>query len=617
MTWKPLGEILVSRGILKREELEEALRLQRESGRLLGEILISRGFVHPVTLYEALAEQGNRLYAGRNLSELLVSIDPNVVSRLNPSELLRLALFPRRIANGTLEVLTPFPDNEAQDAWLKRTFPGVSVSKALITPYELDWLLHFFFKERFLAEATTGLFFRAPEESAASVLVPWQWGILVTILFTLLAGMFFAPQTTLRILFAIMNLAFFGQVLFKTIVGIQGATPVASVTITEEDLASLDPRTLPVYTILLPLHREPKEVIEQLVHSIRSLDYPQEKLDVLFLIEEDDAETLRACKEAHPPYNVRFILIPRGQPQTKPRACNFGLAFAKGEFLTIYDAEDIPEKDQLKKAVVAFSKLPKEFVCLQAALNFYNPTQNILTRLFTLEYSFWFDYLLPGLFHLRLPIPLGGTSNHFRTEALRALGGWDPFNVTEDADLGMRAHYRGFRVGILPSTTYEEANSHIRNWIRQRSRWLKGYLQTFLVHTRRPYYALRVSGIRGILTLWLFIGGTPLGYAASLILWGVFFGWLVTRSEFLRTYFSGALLYIGAVNLFVGNLLGVYFSMFAVFRRNLDHLLPFALVNPLYWMLAGVAAWKGIGQLVSRPFFWEKTVHGLHKGKKQ
>lgn len=615
MTWKPLGEILVSWGILKKEELEEALRLQRESGRLLGEILISRGLVHPVTLYEALAAQGNRLYAGRNLQELLASIDPNVVSHLDPSELLRLSLFPRRIANGTLEVLTPFPDNEAQDAWLKRTFPGISVSKVLITPYELDWLLHFFFKERFLAEATTGLFFRAPEESAASVLVPWQWGVLVAVLFALLAGIFFAPQTTLRILFAIMNLAFFGQVLFKTVVGIKGTTPIASVTITEEDLASLDSRTLPVYTVLLPLHREPKEVIEQLVHSIRSLDYPQEKLDVLFLIEEGDRETLQACKEARPPYNVRFILIPRGQPQTKPRACNFGLAFAKGEFLTIYDAEDIPEKDQLKKAVAAFSKLPKKYVCLQAALNFYNPTQNILTRLFTLEYSFWFDYLLPGLFHLRLPIPLGGTSNHFRTEALRTLGGWDPFNVTEDADLGMRAHYRGFRVGILPSTTYEEANSHIRNWIRQRSRWLKGYLQTFLVHTRRPFHVLRASGIRGLLTLWLFIGGTPLGYAASLILWGVFFGWLVTRSEFLRTYFSGALLYIGAANLFVGNLLGVYFSMFAVFRRNLDHLLPFALANPLYWMLAGVAAWKGIGQLISRPFFWEKTAHGLHKGK--
>jgi len=617
MTRKLLGDILVSRGYITKEELEEALRLQQESGRLLGEILVSRGLVHPVTLYEALAEQGNYLYAGRDLEKLLASIDPGLVLRFDPRDLLGLALFPRRIENGVLEILTPFPDNRAQDIWLEETFPQVPVTKILITPYELDWLLHFFFKERFLAEATTGLFFRAPEESAASPLVPWQWGALTAVLFTLLFGAFFAPQATIRILFAVTNFLFLSHVIFKTIVGIRGAGKIEPVEITGEDLASLNPRTLPVYTILLPLHREPKEVIEQLVASIRSLDYPQEKLDVLFLIEEDDAETLQACKEARPPYNVRFILIPRGNPKTKPRACNFGLAFARGEFLTIYDAEDIPEKDQLKKAVIAFSKLPREYICLQAALNFYNPTQNLLTRLFTLEYSFWFDNLLPGLSHLRLPIPLGGTSNHFRTEALRDLGGWDPFNVTEDADLGMRAHYRGFRVGILPSTTYEEANSRIRNWIRQRSRWLKGYLQTFLVHNRRPLHVLKTSGFRGWLTLQLFIGGTPLGYAASVVLWGVFFAWLFSRGKFLEPYFSGPILCIGAMNLFVGNFLGVYFSMFAVFRRNLDQLLPVALLNPLYWMLAGVAAWKGIGQLFSRPFFWEKTVHGLHRGKQR
>lgn len=407
MSRKLLGEILVERGIIDKETLEKALQHQKDSGRLLGEILISQGMVHPVTLYEVLAEQGNLLYAGKDLQALLESIDASLLENLDPGELLRLALFPRRIQDGVLEVLTPFPENHDQDRWCAEHFPGVPVIKALITPYELDWLLHFFFKDRFLAEATTGLFFRSPEESAASVLVPWQWGVLVAGLFALLFGVVFAPQSTLRICFAVVNLLFFANVLFKTLVGIAGATPLEPVEVTESEIAALDPRTLPVYTILLPLHREPKVVITQLVASIRALDYPQEKLDILFLIEEDDTETLKACKEAHPPYNVRFILIPRGEPKTKPRACNFGLAFARGEFLTIYDAEDIPEKDQLKKAVVTFSKLPRTCICLQAALNFYNPTQNILTRLFTLEYSFWFDYLLPGLFRLRFPIPLG------------------------------------------------------------------------------------------------------------------------------------------------------------------------------------------------------------------
>ena len=225
--------------------------------------------------------------------------------------------------------------------------------------------------------------------------------------------------------------------------------------------------------------------------------------------------------------------------------------------------------------------------------------------------SYWFDYLLPGLYLNHLPIPLGGTSNHFRTKILRDLGGWDPYNVTEDADLGMRASYRGYRVGILPSTTFEEANSRVKNWIRQRSRWLKGYLQTFLVHNRHPFQVVRNSGWKGWFTLQVFIGGTTLGQAFSLILWILFFIWLFNRGEFLQSYFSGLILYLGVFNLIVGNFLGIYLSMLAVFRRGIDRLIFYSLLNPLYWWLTSIAAWKGIFQLFTRPFFWEKTIHGL------
>ncbi|MEN3189060.1 MAG: glycosyltransferase family 2 protein, partial [Atribacterota bacterium] len=450
-------------------------------------------------------------------------------------------------------------------------------------------------------------------ESAARVFTPPQWITFTGIVILTAAGFFFAPQLTTAFLFAIINLFYTANVLFKFLLSLKGSQTEYTTIITEEETKALDPATLPVYTILLPLHREPLSVIQQLLKSIRQLDYPQEKLDVIFLIEEDDPQTLHYCKLSKPPYNVRFLIIPRGLPKTKPRACNFGLLFARGEFLTIYDAEDIPEKDQLKKAVVAFRKFPSKLICFQAALNFYNPNQNLLTRLFTLEYSYWFDYLLPGLFTLNLPIPLGGTSNHFRTDILRELGGWDPFNVTEDADLGMRASYRGYRVGILNSTTFEEANSHLKNWIRQRSRWLKGYLQTFLVHNRNPWRIFRKSGLRGWVTLQLFIGGTPLGQAASVIMWSIFLTWLALFRTITLTFLPSSLIIIGSINLLFGNFLGIYLSMLAVFRRNLYTLLPFALLNPLYWILAGVAAWKGIWQLFSRPFFWEKTIHGLHQ----
>ncbi len=245
---------------------------------------------------------------------------------------------------------------------------------------------------------------------------------------------------------------------------------------------------LPTYTVLVPLYKE-REIADKIVSAALSLDYPREKLDVKLLLEEDDDETRRAVEGMDLPGCVEVVIVPKGLPRTKPRACNHGLERARGEFLVIYDAEDRPDRDQLKKAVSIFRQLERtrkarKVVCLQAKLNYYNPRQNWLTKFFTLEYTQWFDLFLPGLHVLGVPIPLGGTSNHFRTDALRELGGWDPFNVAEDCDLGMRLYKKGYRTAVFDSTTWEEANSDLGNWIRQRSRWVKGYVQTHLVHTR-------------------------------------------------------------------------------------------------------------------------------------
>jgi len=239
----------------------------------------------------------------------------------------------------------------------------------------------------------------------------------------------------------------------------------------------------PVYTVLCPMYQE-TAVLPQFADAIARLDYPAESLQVLLLLEEDDHDTIEFARGLDLPDSFEIVVVPDSRPKTKPKACNYGLQAARGDYVVIFDAEDIPEPDQLKKAVLAFAGLPGTVACLQAPLNFYNPRQNVLTRLFTAEYSLWFDLMLVGLQRLRGPIPLGGTSNHFRVEVLRGLGGWDPYNVTEDADLGIRLYKQGFRTGILDSTTYEEANPDPRNWIRQRSRWIKGYLQTLLVHTR-------------------------------------------------------------------------------------------------------------------------------------
>jgi cellulose synthase/poly-beta-1,6-N-acetylglucosamine synthase-like glycosyltransferase len=234
-------------------------------------------------------------------------------------------------------------------------------------------------------------------------------------LVALIAGLALAPRATLAGLLAVISLAFLVCVMFKFIVCMVGVRRENHVEVSDEEVAALDPATLPVYTVLVPVFRE-ANVVADLIENLGGLDYPPEKLEILLLLEENDTETIEAARAADPPETFHFLIIPPGRrPQTKPKACNVGLFLARGDHLVIYDAEDKPDADQLKKAVVAFRRAGDRLVCVQAALNYWNATDNWLTRMFTTEYSFWFDYMLPGLDRLRLPIPLGGTSNHFRT----------------------------------------------------------------------------------------------------------------------------------------------------------------------------------------------------------
>jgi cellulose synthase/poly-beta-1,6-N-acetylglucosamine synthase-like glycosyltransferase len=428
-----------------------------------------------------------------------------------------------------------------------------------------------------------------------------------------LLGLGLVVQTgpTLIFISVLVNAAFVVSICFKLVTSIAGARQSGRSDISQADIDALDERDLPTYTILVPVFRE-ANIVATLMENLRDLDYPASKLEILLLIEEVDDETLEAARAAAPPESVTFILIPDGKPRTKPRACNVGLFFAKGEYLVIYDAEDRPERDQLKKAVVAFQRGDEKLVCVQAALNYFNATENFLTRMFTLEYSYWFDYMLPGLDKLRLPIPLGGTSNHFRTDALRKLGGWDPFNVTEDADLGIRAAAEGYKVGVINSTTYEEANSEVGNWIRQRSRWIKGYMQTSLVYLRNPIDLVKRVGIKNALAFAMLIGGTPLTFLATMPMLMLFTAWLVLGVN-LDALFPGVVLYAGLFNLFLGNSMMVVVNAFGVVRRRNYGLALFALANPFYWLLHSVASYKALWQLITKPFYWEKTNHGISK----
>ncbi len=385
----------------------------------------------------------------------------------------------------------------------------------------------------------------------------------------------------------------------------------------EEEIQSLAPSKLPMYTILVPLYKE-AEILPNLVESLSSLDYPKEKLEVLLLLEEDDADTLAAADELSLPPYFHKVIVPVSYPKTKPKACNVGLERARGKYLVIYDAEDRPDKEQLKKAILAFGKSLKEkskkrldFACFQAKLNFYNPRQNLLTKLFTIEYSFWFELMLPSLVVLHAPIPLGGTSNHFRTDILKKLGGWDPYNVTEDCDLGIRLYRAGYEVGMIDSITWEEANSRLGNWIRQRSRWFKGYMITYLLHSRHPFKLLRELGLFSFIHFHIMIGAGPFLCLINPIFWGMFWFHLATGSDFIGRLFPGVIMYLGTFSLLVWNFAFIYLNIYAALVRKDFDLVKYSFLSPISWGLMSLAAIKAFVQLFSKPHYWEKTRHGL------
>jgi len=377
-----------------------------------------------------------------------------------------------------------------------------------------------------------------------------------------------------------------------------------------EEMAAVRDEDLPSYTLLIPLYRE-ATVLGRLVEGLQRMDYPVDKLDVMLLLEEDDEETIAAARAMELPPHIRPVIVPDSQPKTKPKACNYGLFTCESDLLVIYDAEDRPEPDQLKKAAIAFSKVPDNVVCLQARLNYYNQRQNLLTRWFTAEYSVWFDLFLPGLTATGAPIPLGGTSNHFRVEPLKKLGGWDPFNVTEDCDLGVRLHKHGWRTAMLASTTWEEANGAFWSWFRQRSRWVKGYLQTWLVHMRRPWRLLRELGPAGFFSLQMSIGGSLLAFLINPIYWAMTLVWLVTHSTAIAALFPPAIYLLGTFCLFGANFVFVYMAVAGCMHRGYYDLVKYALLTPLYWLMMSIGAYKAFGQIIVRPHYWEKTEHGI------
>jgi cellulose synthase/poly-beta-1,6-N-acetylglucosamine synthase-like glycosyltransferase len=369
---------------------------------------------------------------------------------------------------------------------------------------------------------------------------------------------------------------------------------------------------LPVYTVLVPLFGETR-VLPQIIASLKRLDYPAARLDVKILVEENDLPTRSMGAQLVPGTGFDVITVAAGKPQTKPRALNLGLMFARGDLVTIYDAEDIPQPMQLRLAAQCFAAAPPEVACLQARLAYYNSNENWLTRQFTIEYASLFDLLLPLLARFGLPLPLGGTSNHFRYRALKAAGGWDAWNVTEDADLGLRLARLGYRSQVLNSTTFEEANCRLGNWLHQRARWLKGWMQTWLVIMAAPLSAWRGMGAAGFLTAQVLMAGM----IGSALLHPVFL--LMLLHDFVlapqpvvglvdQTYRTTAITVLVS-----GYGVAMLAGLRAMQVRRLHALMPAVLTMPVYWLLVSAGGWLALWQLIRAPFHWNKTRHGISR----
>jgi glycosyltransferase XagB len=602
-----LGNLLVGRRVITLPQFDEAVELAETWNVRLGDALLSRNWIDPKLYYQTYAQHFDLPFV-----DLIGEPPDPALLRASETDIYvsRLTM-PWQRSDGQLLIATAEPGPEtvlfARQRW------GAAVAFVVVSKFDIVVAVQQVFADSLSHRAVFELSELDPQMSARTVFSRAQVIAGYAALTALLAGLALAPLATVIALNFAVSLLYLGNFALKAILVSIGGGRSAEIdqTIAIEARA-LRTEELPVFTVLVPMFGE-AAMLPGLAKALRDLDYPLGKLDIKIVLEASDCETIEAARRLGLEGVFEIIIVPWSKPQTKPKACNFALRFARGEYLVIYDAEDRPEPDQLRKVVATFRRSPANTACLQCRLNYYNVNENWLTRMFTLDYALWFDQVLPGLERLNLPIPLGGTSNHFRTEILRELHAWDPFNVTEDADLGIRIGQKGYRVGIVDSTTFEESSCRVSQWIGQRSRWMKGYMQTLLVHTRRPLHFLRSAGPLGFFGFFFFIGGTVFAGLLNPLVWAFYLFWLGAAANSIDMIFPQSLLFVSLFNLLAGNGAFIYLSMIAPIRRGWLALVPYSLTVPAYWVLISIAAYRGLWQLLRDPHRWEKTQHGISK----
>lgn len=589
-----LAATLLRTGLVPPHALIEALAYVKDgpANRLLVDVLLERNLVNEAQVFATLQRQ-----TGFGRADLAAPFDPSLIDLLGASFCLAERILPLRRMSGATLIATAHPDIFVRHHHrLAAVFGPILPSLAPSSQIEARILAA---RGPALAQAAETTV--AQDLSCRTYCKPSASTLRLLGVAGVLAVLALKPVVLALAILAVLALALTtGLKLVAFFASLRAPAPKAT---------NFDHQArLPTVSILVALYRE-SDIAARLVQRLGRLDYPRALLDVVLAVEEDDTLTRHALLRADLPGWMRVVVTPAGRVKTKPRALNHALTQCKGSIVGVYDAEDAPAPDQIRQVVHRFAQSGPKVACLQGALDFYNPTKSWLSRCFTLEYAAWFRVILPGLQRLGMPLPLGGTTLFFRREVLEKLGAWDAYNVTEDADLGIRLARHGYRTEILPSTTLEEANCQGLSWVKQRSRWVKGYMMTYITHMRDPKRLWRDLGARGFLGFQIvFLGSIAQALLAPVLwsFWAFFLGFGHPLSSTL-----GPLALHGLTMCFVGcEALSIAVSLLGL-KRSGQKISPLWVPTlMLYFPLQTLAAYKAAYEMLVKPFFWDKTSHG-------
>jgi hypothetical protein len=595
-----IGEFLVQKNLIEEKHLDEALNYQKFSKSKIGEILRVKGFISNYNFYKYFAE-----YKSLKFTELDNKIiEKSIVDEEYIAEFINKNYLPFEFCNETkIYKIATTEINENLLKTIQARYKNFEIF--ITTPSDIVKCISKNFPEYLNAKSILELYNSHPKNSAKDLFNSSKLKY-ISVVFIIIFLAFLFNQKVYFYFALSLNIFYFSTICFKLYF------IFSSIFYQPKHIRKsyfYEKKNLPVYSILVPLFKEGEKTLEKLISAINNLEYPKEKLDVKLIVEEQDSKTIKNVKWLKPPAFFEIIYVPYSLPQTKPKACNYALQFCKGEYVTIYDAEDCPDKFQLLKALEVYENDTENKIgSVQARLTYYNHDENLLTKFFTIEYYSWFNILLKGLYVNNFPIPLGGTSNHFRIETLKKLCNWDPFNVTEDADLGVRLYFSGYKTALIDSDTYEEACIGLKQWVKQRSRWIKGYMQTFLVCSRNLNEKIKSFGLKKVIAMFYFIAAPAIVFISAPIL-----AILSLYHFFYSNVINSFLASFGGANILLCLLMHSLLASYICIKQKWRNKIFAAILFGFYWVLHSIAGPLALVELILKPHHWNKTEHGKSK----